>query len=92
MHGEISKILQPAKQTAKRIGLQLGDLFKERINYLAGYCAHEEIYLVLWTRLKSLTKEKLKRATKDKRKQINKQKLPPLKLTQNLIAVIPRSS
>lgn len=36
VHGEISKILQPAEQTAKRIGLQLGDLFKERINYLAG--------------------------------------------------------
>ncbi len=60
VHSEISKILRPAEQTAKRIGLQLGDLFKERINYLADYCAHEEIYLILWTRLKSLMKEQLK--------------------------------
>lgn len=84
----IRKIFQPAEETARRIGLQLDDLFKERINYLTSYCAHEEVYLVLWTRLKSLTKEQLRRATKDKRKQIKKQKLPPFK-TQNLIAAIP---
>lgn len=89
VRGEINEILQPAEQTAKRLSLQLGDLFKERMNYLTKYCAHEEIYIVLWTRLKSLTNEQIKRSTKEKRKQIKKQKIPPFKLTQNLIAAIP---
>ncbi len=88
-HGEISEILTPATETAKRLGLNLDDLFKERINYLTGYCAHEEVYVVLWTRLKSLTSEQTKRAQKDKRKTIKKQNIPPFKSTQNLIAAIP---
>src|SRR3990167_1559555 len=77
VQGEISEIFTPAEETAKRLGLRLDDLFKERINHLAKYCAHEEVYLVLWTRLKSLTSEQVKRSRKDKQKVIKKQKIPP---------------
>ena len=89
VRNEISEILSPAEETAKRLGLRLNDLFKERINYLTNYCAHEEVYLVLWTRLKSLTSEQNKRAKNDKQKVIRKQKIPPFKSTQNLIAAVP---
>ena len=59
---EIEDILSPAQATAKRLNLDLDDLFNERVNYISRYCAHEELYFVLWTRPYSLTAEQLKRA------------------------------
>lgn len=86
---KIAEILKPALETAVRLNLNLDDLFDERIKYLAKYCAQEQVFLVLWTRPASLTKEQLKRANKDKNKMIKEQKLPPFVYTQNLIAAIP---
>src|SRR5579884_1458953 len=60
---EIEDILAPARATAKRLNLDLDDLFAERINYISKYCAHEELYFVLWTRPFSLSSEQLKRAS-----------------------------
>ncbi len=86
---EIKDILTPAQATAERLSLSLDDLFRERVKNLSGYCAHEELYLVLWTRLKSLTGEQLKRAKKDKHKAIKKEKIPAFLSAQNLLAAIP---
>lgn len=86
---EIEDILAPARATAKRLKLNLEDLFKERVDYLAKYCAYEELYFVLWTRPYSLTSEQLKRASKDKLKFIREHKIPPFKNGQNLIAAVP---
>jgi intracellular multiplication protein IcmB len=86
---EIDDILTPAKQTARRLKLELDDLFKERVDYLSRYCAHEELYFVLWTRPYSLTNEQLKRASKDKLKTIRENKAPRFINGQNLIAAIP---
>ena len=85
----IEDILQPAEDTAKRLHLELDDLLNERVDYLSQYCAFEEVYLVLWTRLKSLTGEQLRSARKEKLKQIKKDKIPPFLQTQNIIAAIP---
>jgi intracellular multiplication protein IcmB len=86
---EIDDILSAAKATAKKLQLDLDDLFKERVDYLAKYCAHEELYFVLWTRPYSLTNEQLDRANKDKLKLIRDNKIPPFHNGQNLIAAIP---
>lgn len=86
---EIEEILAPAKATSKRLGLELDDLFAERVNHISRYCAHEELYFVLWTRPYSLTGEQQKRATKDKLNFIREHKIPPFKNGQNLIAAIP---
>lgn len=86
---EISGIFEPAKQTAKELSLTLDDLFEERITYLARYCAHEEVYVVLWTRPGVLTSDQYKRAIKDKSELIQKQKIPPFTVTQNIMAAIP---
>lgn len=86
---EIEDILAPARATAKRLGLDLDDLFIERANYISRYCAHEELYFVLWTRPYSLTAEQQKRASKDKLNFIRENKIPPFKNGQNLIAAIP---
>src|SRR5579862_8911201 len=86
---EIADILSPAKATAKRLNLDLEDLFSERIDYISKFCAHEELYFVLWTRPYSLTAEQQKRSTKDKISFIREHKIPPFKNGQNLIAAIP---
>jgi len=86
---EMEEIYLPAMKTAKSLHLHLDDVFKERINYLSQYCAKESLYLVLWTRPNSLTKEQNKRALKEKQKYMAQNQLPPFKDSQNLIAAIP---
>lgn len=86
---EIDEILSPAKATAARLKLKLDDLFKERVDYLSKFCAHEELYFVLWTRPYSLTNEQMQRASKEKLKYIRDNKIPPFKNGQNLIAAVP---
>src|SRR3990167_9931190 len=86
---EIEEILMPARGTAKRLNLDLADLFSERVNFISKYCAHEELYFIVWTRPYSLAGEQLKRASKDKLAMIREQKIPPYINGQNLIAAIP---
>ncbi len=89
VQGVITEILSPAEATASRLGLRLDDLFSERINYLSKYCAHEEVYIALWTRLGSLTSEQSKRARNEKTRDIKKNKIPPFFQTQNIFAAVP---
>lgn len=86
---ELAEILSPAQATAKRLNLDLEDLFSERVNHISKYCAHEELYIVLWTRPFSLNKDQLARTNKDKLNFIRENKIPPFKNGQNLIAAIP---
>lgn len=86
---EIEEILGPAKATSRRLKMDLDDLFAERVNYISRYCAHEELYFVLWTRPYSLSGEQLKRSSKDKLNFIRENKIPPFKGGQNLIAAVP---
>src|SRR3990167_6174495 len=81
---EIEDILSPARVTAKRLKLDLEDLFTERVNYISKYCAREELYFVLWTRPYSLSGEQQKRASKDKLNFIREHNIPPFRNGQNL--------
>src|SRR5579864_6193439 len=67
---ELEEILSPARATATRLQMSLDDLFKERVDYLSKYTAHEELYFVLWTRPYSLSNEQSSRASKEKLKTI----------------------
>ena len=86
---EITSLLRTAKQTAEQLQLELDDLFKERTDYLAKYCAQEDVFLVLWTKPTSLTSEQSRRAAKEKQKMIKQENIPAFRFTQNLIAAIP---
>ncbi len=86
---ELEEILSPARATATRLKLKLDDLFKERVDYISKYCAHEELYYVLWTRPSSLTGEQLSRASKEKLNVIRENKVPPFRNGQNLLAAVP---
>lgn len=85
----IHEILAPARQTANRLSLELNDLFKEREEFIASYCAEEAVFFVMWTRPTILTSEQFKRTMKDKQKMIKDNKLPPFLRTQNIVATIP---
>lgn len=85
----INDTLAPGQQTSQRLGLNLDDLFKERVSFLSKHCAYESVYFVLWTRPLSLTTEQYQRSTKDKLKFIRDKKVPPFQITQNAIAAIP---
>ncbi|HEV2613408.1 MAG TPA: type IV secretion protein IcmB [Gammaproteobacteria bacterium] len=86
---EITEIFAPARETSKRLGLDLDDLFEERIRYIANYCGHEGVFFVLWTRPTMLNKEQLDRANKEKSKVVREAKLPLFKRAQNVLAPIP---
>lgn len=85
----IQEIYSPAEATAKRLELSLDDLFHERVNYLAQYCAEERLYFVLFTRPFNLTQEQLKAASKAKMKMIKDTKAPAFKNSQTIFAAIP---
>lgn len=86
---EITDIFAAAHETAERLSLKLEDLFEERERHLARFCAHEEAYLVLCTRLESLTNEQVKRAKKEKIRTIKSLSIPPFYHTQNILAAVP---
>jgi intracellular multiplication protein IcmB len=85
---EINHIFTPARDTAERLNLGLDDLFVERERFMSEYCAHEELYFVLWTRLKSLTHEQVKRNKQEKGKLFKQLGQPLFKDGQNLLAAV----
>lgn len=54
--------IKPSRNTSHAIGMDLDDLFDEKVNHLERFLTHEEQYFVLWTRPSSLTKNEIKRA------------------------------
>lgn len=63
---ELQKALRAPRQAAENIGLDLEDLFDERQKHLAKFLAHEDIYMVCWTRQSLLPKAELDRTLKEK--------------------------
>lgn len=85
----IQDIYAPAEATAQRLELNLTDLFSERVDYLARYCAEERVYFVLYTRPLILPPDQLKAANKAKLKVLRDTKAPPFKHSQTIFAAIP---
>lgn len=59
---KIEDQISPSRKTAENIGMDLDDLFDEKVAHLSKFLTHEEQYFILWTRPISLTKNELKRA------------------------------
>jgi intracellular multiplication protein IcmB len=85
----IADIFEPATATAERLDMNLTDLFEERLDYLARYCAEERVYFVLITRPFNLPTDQLKVANKTKAKMLKDMKAPAFKNTQTIFAAIP---
>jgi intracellular multiplication protein IcmB len=58
---EVRILLRPNQTAARNIGLDIDDIFEERVRHLSHYLAWEEIYFVLWSRPALLTKTDIAR-------------------------------
>lgn len=69
----LEKLSHASRQTAQNIGLEMEDVFEERLRNLSRYLSYEECYFVLWTRPSILTKSEIKRAASEaeKKKWVN---------------------
>lgn len=61
-------LIRPNHAAARNIGLELDDIFEERVHHLSNFISWEEIYMVLWTRPGALSKTDLKREAEKARK------------------------
>ena len=61
----LEDLVKPCRTSAVNIGLEIDDLFAERVNHLERFMTHEEAYFVLWTRPAVLTKNEVERAGKE---------------------------
>lgn len=59
---DIDRVMRSNRSAARALELDLEDLLNERRRHLARYMAHEDLFLVLWTRPSVLTKSELKGA------------------------------
>jgi intracellular multiplication protein IcmB len=61
----LEKLIKPSRLSAESIGLEVKDIFDERVRHLSRFLSYEECYFVLWTRPSIMTKNELKRAAKE---------------------------
>ncbi|TAL63720.1 MAG: type IV secretion protein IcmB [Burkholderiaceae bacterium] len=80
--------LRPSMETAKRLQLDLDDLFEEDIRTMSKYCSHEAVYLVLFTRPKAVAASDLKRDVAAKLELLKANPLPKAIDAPNLFAAI----
>lgn len=62
---ELERLVKSSRSAATAMGLELEDLFSERVRVLERWLAWEELYMVCWTRPNALSKTENARATKD---------------------------
>lgn len=61
----LEKLVSSSHKAASNIGLEMDDVYEERVKHLSKYVSYEECYFVLWTRPPALTKNELQRVAKD---------------------------
>ncbi len=87
----LEKALLSARRTAKRLELEIDDIFDSRVTKLAEFCADESVFIVLWTTPQAMEKSHLKNAHKNQAAQV-KQFAPgfkPMNNAQNIFNVLP---
>jgi len=62
---QLDTLVKPSRTTSQNIGLEMDDVFVERIRHLQRFLTHEEGYFVLWTRPSVLSKSEMERSQKD---------------------------
>ena len=66
---DLRNLVRPNRQSAESIGMNLKDLFDERIRHISKFTASEDCYLACWSRGALMTKPEMKKQIK-KRKAI----------------------
>ncbi len=85
---KITEAMQPAVKTAKRLGLQIEDIFESRVKTLSKFCADEDCFIVVWTTNEALEKSHYKSLIKQRSSRLKEYKLPRMPGAQNVFAVL----
>lgn len=85
---DIRTALSPSIATAKRLGLDLDDLFEEDIRHLSKYCMNEKVFITLITRPSAVTSGEQKRDSKAKIELLTAHPLPKMTEVPNLFAAL----
>jgi len=87
----LEKALSAARRTAKRLDLNIDDIFDSRVETLSNFCADESVFIVLWTTPDALEKTHLKSAHKQHAQKVKKLPLKKEVLAgaQNIFNVLP---
>ena len=75
--GVIQQLLEPGARTAERVGLDLRDLFDERVRHLPAYVCAETAYLIVWTTPAGLPPATRRQAHRERRRTIGRMPEPP---------------
>lgn len=89
---EISDLYRPAKNTARRMGFAIDEVFDDWGKALAKHCAVENIYFVLWTKSDILSAKERGSANRKMRSGSAKTSPPLNKNTQNVGMFLPEIS
>jgi len=85
---DVSNALAPSMATAKRLGLDLDDLFEEEVRHLSKFCASEKVFVTLITRPSAVTKSEQKNDIKAKQELLMANALPKLSDVPNVFAAM----
>ncbi len=85
---QIDQAMTASKQTAKKIKLEVDDIFESRVDTLERFCSVECCYLVLWTTKECFNGPHIKHLTKTHAKNLGKHKIPHLSKAQSLHKVL----
>jgi intracellular multiplication protein IcmB len=89
INAQLKSMLSGVSQSTNQLGLDLEDLIVERESNLAEYCAHERVYLTVWTTLNILSSEEQRDMAKNKAQALKDTGFPPVRYTQNIMAAFP---
>lgn len=85
---DVGYALKPSVATAKRLGMDLDDLFEEDARHLAKYCATEKAFVTLITRPSAVTKAEQKRDQRARQELLTAGAMPKLSDAPNLLAAM----
>lgn len=88
VRSSLGRALSGAKKTAKKLQLDIDDIFESRVDKLADYCSDEDCYIVFWTTVDCLPKSHLRQLFKEHKNKLKNAKGPDLSKKQNLFAVL----
>ena len=66
----VRRLLAPARRTAARAGLDLGDLFAERERHLPAHACAETAYLIVWTTPAGLPRATRRQSDRERRREL----------------------
>lgn len=85
---DVRHALLPSLATAKRLGMDLDDLFEEDVRHLAKHCATEKVFVTLFTRPSAVTKAEQKRDQRARQELLEANAMPRLSDAPNLLAAL----